>query len=106
MLFRSTEVEVGIDRVYGAIKRGEVIVFDDLPGTLEELQSYSRVVDEAGTVTEAIENKSDYHCLDAARYILSWVKRTAPVFTINLSGQRVAAAGAPRGVFLEGDRPW
>ena len=41
------EVEVGIDRVYGAIKSGKLFVFNTLmDGLLEELGTYSRELDE------------------------------------------------------------
>jgi hypothetical protein len=68
-------VEVGIDRVYGAFRRDEVMIFDDLAGLLDELLSYSRVVDPAGQPTEGIEDKAAFHRLDAVRYIVGWLKR-------------------------------
>lgn len=70
-----TEVEVGIDRVYGAHKAGEIIVFDDLAGYLEEKLTYSRELDENGEPTEAIEDKNDFHFMDAERYIIGFLKR-------------------------------
>ena len=69
------EVEVGIDRVYGCHKRGEIIVFDDLAGYLNQKMTYSRVLNDAAEPTEAIENKSEYHFMDAERYIVGWLKR-------------------------------
>lgn len=69
------EVEIGIDRVYGAFRRGEIMIFDDCAGVLDELRSYSRVLDDAGEPTEAIESKSSYHRLDAMRYIVGRLKR-------------------------------
>ncbi len=68
------DVEVGIGRVYGAHKANEIFVFDDLHGYLEELATYSRVVDDAGNVGEVIEDKSTFHFMDASRYILAWWK--------------------------------
>lgn len=68
-------VEVGIDRVYGAFRRGEVLVFSDLARLLDELASYSREVDDAGEVMEKIADKDSYHLLDATRYVLGWVRR-------------------------------
>jgi len=68
-------VELGIERVYGAHKRGEILVFDDLAGYLDQKQGYSRVVDEAGQPTEVIEDKETYHYMDAERYCLGWLKR-------------------------------
>lgn len=70
-----SDVEVGIGRVYGTIKRGELVVFQDLAGLLDELGSYSRPLDDAGNPTEGIEDKESYHRLDAVRYIVSWLKR-------------------------------
>jgi hypothetical protein len=68
------DVEVGIDRVYGAHKRHEILVFDDLQSYLEEKQTYSRVLDESGEPTEEIEDKSTFHLLDAERYIISYLR--------------------------------
>lgn len=70
------DVEVGIDRVYGAHKEHQIEVFDDLAGYLDEKLRYSRTVDAAGEPTEAIEDKSTFHYMDAERYILSWIRRT------------------------------
>jgi hypothetical protein len=70
------EVEVGIDRVYGAIKSGKLFVFNtQMDGLLEELGTYSRELDEAGEPTEKIEDKETFHHLDGARYILSYLYR-------------------------------
>jgi hypothetical protein len=66
-----SEVEVGIDRVYGAHRRGEIRVFDDLSGYLEEKLTYSRKLDENGEPTEEIEDKSSFHHMDAERYVIS-----------------------------------
>jgi hypothetical protein len=69
------EVEVGINRVYGAHKRDQIIVFNTLDGYLQQKESYSRKVNEKGEVLEDIENKSAYHFMDAERYIIGWVMR-------------------------------
>ena len=94
------DVEVGIDRVYGAIKRGELLVFEDLDGLLDELQSYSRALNDMGEPTEEIEDKSSYHLLDGCRYLVSYVKGGAgPCEAAASRGGLVAAA--PAGVFLD-----
>jgi hypothetical protein len=72
-----TDVEVGIDRVYGAHKRDEIIVFDDLEGYLEEKLTYSRKLDEMGEPTEDIEDKNAFHFMDAERYIISLIAQGA-----------------------------
>lgn len=66
-----SEVEVGIDRVYGAFKSGRLVIFDDLPGLLDEVGSYARELDDMGEPTEKIADKSTYHYLDSLRYIMS-----------------------------------
>jgi hypothetical protein len=68
-------VEVGIDRVYGAHARNEILVFEDLDGYLEQKLTYSREVDENGNPTEKIEDKDTFHFMDAERYILSELRR-------------------------------
>jgi hypothetical protein len=81
-----TDVEVGIDRCYGGFKSGQVIVFDDLAGLLDEINSYSRPVDEAGEPTEGIQDKESFHRADAVRYIMSWLLRGSGG-TIGLPGK-------------------
>lgn len=68
------DVEVGIDRVFGAHAQGEIVVFDDLAGYLEEKLTYSREVDDAGNPTEKIEDKERFHRMDAERYIISHLR--------------------------------
>lgn len=64
-----SDVEVGITRTYGLIKEGRLVFFDDLTGTIDQLESYSRVLDERGEPTEKIEDKETYHYLDGLRYV-------------------------------------
>lgn len=66
---RVSEVEVGIQRVYGLFKQDQLFVFDTCVGLIDELQSYSRKLDSVGEPTEDIQDKSTYHRLDALRYI-------------------------------------
>lgn len=64
-------VEVGIDRVIAAHKHNQILAFADLDGYLDEKLSYARVLDDNSNPTEKIENKNDYHFMDAERYIIS-----------------------------------
>lgn len=64
-----SDVETGISWVYAAIQTGQVVVFDDLSGLLDEIETYSRPVDEEGNPTDGIEDKHTYHRLDSLRYI-------------------------------------
>ena len=68
-----TEVEVGIDRVYGLLKQGRLIFFSDLGGLLSEVQSYSRVLDDNDEPTEEIKDKNLFHRLDALRYVCAGI---------------------------------
>jgi len=70
------DVEIGIDRVYGAHKANRVYVFDDLMGYLDEKASYARELDGNDEPTEKIEDKETFHFMDAERYILGWLFRT------------------------------
>lgn len=97
-----SDVEVGINRVYATIKRGELLVFNDLAGYLEELATYSRKVNDKGDPTEEIEDKNSYHFADAQRYIIGWLRPNTPQrFAVGLPerGRGNVADGAPAGVF-------
>lgn len=70
-----SDVEVGIDRVYGAFKNDELFIFDDCTGVLDEVMSYSRELDEMGEPTEKIADKATFHKADALRYIISYLRQ-------------------------------
>lgn len=96
------DVFLGIERVYGAHKRDEIIVFDDLHNYLDQKARYSYKLDERGEVKEPkeIEDKATYHLQDAERYILGWLKRTAPPMEAPVSTRYTSitgGAGSPFG---------
>lgn len=64
-----SDVEVGINRVYGGIKTDSLRVFRSCVRTLEQLYTYSREVDATGEPLEKIADKAAYHELDALRYV-------------------------------------
>ena len=66
-----SDVEVGIDRVYGLHQENRIYVFNTCNGYLDEKMRYSRKLDDRGEPTEAIEDKQTFHRLDAERYIMS-----------------------------------
>jgi hypothetical protein len=80
------DVEVGIDRVYGMLKSGRLLVFDDLPDLIDEFESYSRELDANDDPTEKIEDKETFHLLDGVRYGVSHIedKITVEPSTLNL----------------------
>lgn len=83
-----SDVEVGITRFYGMIRRGELVVFDTCEGFLAEVTSYSRELDPLGEPTEAIEDKHSFHFMDCGRYIGSALHDS--------EDQGMAEAGGPR----------
>lgn len=83
-----SDVEVGIDRVYGAHRQNKLVVFDDLAGYLDEKLSYSRELDENGEPTDKIEDKNDFHFMDAERYIISWLMSPRQTEVYSYVGQK------------------
>lgn len=88
-----SEVEVGIDRVYGCFARDELVIFDDLVGLRDELASYSRELDDLGEPTEKIEDKNSYHRLDALRYIISLLRDRPTGIGVLAQGKAKVKAG-------------
>jgi hypothetical protein len=80
---RIGDVEAGIDRVIALFKQSRLYVFDTCAGTLDELGSYSRQLDDGGQPTEKIKDKETYHRLVALRYVVcglqssGWVRGAA-----------------------------
>lgn len=70
-----SEVEVGIDRVYALLKTNRLRFFNTLEGLVGndehagDMESYARVLNDEGEPTEAIDEKSTWHRLNALRYI-------------------------------------
>lgn len=71
------DVEVGINRVYAATARGEILVFDTATAYIEEKTTYSREVDDSGNILEDIEDKKKFHHMDAERYIIALLRHGA-----------------------------
>lgn len=68
-------VEPQIDAVYELFANDRLIVMEDLHGLLDELGSFSRVLDDEGEPTDKIDEENSYHLLAATRYIVSWLTR-------------------------------
>ncbi len=64
---------VGINRVYGVMKKKKLYIFDTCQGTLGQIGTYSRKMNKATgePILDEIVNKNDYHYLDALRYVLA-----------------------------------
>jgi len=68
-----TDVWLGIDRVYDLIKQNKLRVSEACPELLNELDAYSRELDENDLPTMAIIDKESYHLLDSLRYVIAWL---------------------------------
>lgn len=67
------DVEVRIDRMFGAIKTARCLVFDTLRGSggrglIDQVTDYSRELDALGNPTDKIRDKAKYHLVDALGY--------------------------------------
>jgi len=61
---------LGIQRVYALLKKGELVIFNDLPGTLKQLKGYRRKRDRStGESLMEVEKKATAHYLDSLRYV-------------------------------------
>lgn len=65
------DVEAGIDQVYSFVAKNQLFVFDSCQEFLDEIMSYTRVLDDSYEVTDKIVNKSRFHLMDSLRYIMS-----------------------------------
>ncbi|NBW20649.1 MAG: hypothetical protein EBR82_73060, partial [Caulobacteraceae bacterium] len=69
-----SDVEVGINNLYGMLKRGEVLFFDTCDKIIADIAAYSRELTPTGDPTEKIEAKETYHLADMARYFAAYVR--------------------------------
>lgn len=70
-----SDVEAGIDRVIAMLKDKRLFVFQSCQGVIGEFGDYSRKLDDMGQPTDEIKNKSEFHRLDALRYVVSGVSQ-------------------------------
>ena len=74
------DIEVGIGRVYAAIKAGQLFVTANCVRLIDDLTNYSREVDDAGNVLNDIEDQHSFHRADALRYVVGWLRRATVDF--------------------------
>lgn len=99
------EVEVGIDAVYSLFAQDRLLIMDDLVELLDELQSYSRKLDDAGEPTEDIDSPNLYHLLDALRYIGVWLTRGGQTWKVEAEEPKEGSIHrAPEGVWHDEER--
>lgn len=81
------DVEVGISRVYATIAEDRLFVMDTCPHLLDEIQSYSREVDENGEPLDmTIADKDTYHSADSVRYLIGYMERKTTGLFVGVFG--------------------
>lgn len=91
-----TDVQVGIQRVYGAFKNDGLVIFDDLAGLRDDLGRYRYKRDKQGNVTSEIEGKATFHHADALRYIVSYMPENRNKSRFRSDGIGVVMVGTQR----------
>jgi len=66
------DVWTGIDRVYQLLKDNAFYIHDSCIVLLSEIGEYKRK-EKDGEVTDDIQDKNDFHMLDAVRYAIIWL---------------------------------
>ena len=71
------DVEAGLDRIIELFKTKRLFVFDTCSNLLDQIGTYSRVLDDLGQPTAKIKNKEKYHLIDALRYAVQLLEMPA-----------------------------
>lgn len=74
------DVEAGINRVIALLKERRLYVFNTCHGTIDQMGTYSRELDDNGQPTEKIRDKAEYHYLDGLRYLSAGLDVPIQVF--------------------------
>ena len=69
------DVEVGIIRVYGMIQTDQLFVTSNCERLIDDLDTYSREIDDAGNILNDISDKETFHRADALRYVIGWLRQ-------------------------------
>ena len=75
-----TDVEVGVDRVWAMHQQNKLVYFNTLRHTITQKEEYRRKLDESQQPTETIENKEQFHFMDAERYIVAHTQGRRAIF--------------------------
>lgn len=82
-------IDAQIERVYAAIKSGQLVIFDNLTNLIAELETYSRKVNDQGEPLAEIEDESKYHRHAALRYLMSVVNQSDEVKQVSRGGMAI-----------------
>jgi terminase large subunit-like protein len=88
-----SEVELGINRVYGCHAENGLVAFNDLHHYLDQKESYSRVLDDMGEPTEKIEDKESYHLCFVAGTMIETQRGPVPIEQVRLDDWAWTRAG-------------
>jgi hypothetical protein len=81
------EVEVGIARVFAAFAENRLLISEDCPYLLDDVENYSREVDEDGEpISDTICDKEMFHSADSCRYLISYLDAKGIGFWIKSYG--------------------
>ena len=58
------------------------MVFSDCKETIDDLETYSRVLDDNNEPTEKIEDQHSFHLADSLRYVMLALRRSRKEFWI------------------------
>lgn len=83
-----SDVEVGINRVYSALQKQELFIFSSCIGVLDQLEGYTRELDDRGEPTEKIEDKADFHYCFVAGTLVETDRGARPIESLQV-GDRV-----------------
>ena len=64
-----TDVWWGVDKIYELLKDFKLVIHDSCPGLISDIATYRRKMKD-GIATEEIDNKDEFHLLDALRYLI------------------------------------
>jgi len=79
---RITDVEVGIDKVWAMHQQNKLVYFNTMRRTISQKEEYRRKLDDSQEPTEAIENKEQFHHMDAERYIIASLSSSRSVYEV------------------------
>jgi len=79
---RITDVEMGIDKVWTMHSQDKLVYFNTMRDILRQKEEYRRKLDESQQPTEVIENKAQFHKMDAERYIIASLASSRPIFEV------------------------
>jgi hypothetical protein len=76
------DMEVGIGRVWAMFQLGRLKIFKTCPYLIDQIESYSRPMDDAGNVMDGIEDQHSFHLADGLRYVVSGLDPAGTEWTV------------------------